>query len=296
VDQQTKEYLPAKYGRCDRESSCGYFLNPYKDRYGNDVVACWQIESNLKNTLRLIDHIDDKYYSASLKQYGQNRFIKYLHSLFDENAVNNLINAYKIGTSKHWNGATVFWQIDIQGRIRTGKVMLYDASGHRVKDPYPHINWVHSLLYESYNLQQCLFGEHLLTDDKRIPVAIVESEKTAIISSVYFPEFTWLAAGSKSNLNPERCKCLMGRSVTLFPDLGAYRDWQQKAESLSYFCDIRVSKLLEEYCDRNDKEEGYDLGDYLIQYDLEEFKRREFVSKLGVVLNERGYPASWDMI
>jgi|GEM_PF-3527595 len=28
-------------------------------------------------------------------------------------------------------------------------------AGHRVKDPYPYINWVHSLLYDSYNLQQC---------------------------------------------------------------------------------------------------------------------------------------------
>ncbi len=294
VDQQTKEYLPAKYGRCDRESSCGYFLNPYKERYGTNDIPCWQVEGNLQNISKPTDYIDEKYYLGSLKQHGQNTFIKYLHSLFDSNTVNSLINAYKIGTSKHWDGATVFWQIDIQGRIRTGKVMLYDTYGHRVKDPYPHINWVHSLLYESYNLQQCFLGEHLLTDDKRIPVAIVESEKTAIISSVYFPEFSWLAAGSKSNLKPERCKCLMGRSVTLFPDLGAYQDWQQKAASLSYFCDIRVSKLLEEYSDRNDKKEGFDLADYLIQYDLDEFKRGELVSKLRVVLNEKGYPASWD--
>lgn len=88
----------------------------------------------------------------------------------------------------------------------------------------------------------------------------------------------------------------MGRSVTLFPDLGAYQDWRLKAENLSYFCDIRVSKLLEEYSGSNEKEEGYDLGDYLIQYGLDEFKRRELVSQLGVVLNEKGYPASWDMI
>ena len=35
-------------------------------------------------------------------------------------------------------------------------------------------------------LKQCFFGEHLLRE-KTMPVAIVESEKTAIISSVYLP-------------------------------------------------------------------------------------------------------------
>jgi len=217
--------------------------------------------------------------------------------LFDREIVQDLINTYHIGTSKHWKGAAVFWQIDIQGNIRTGKIMLYDNNGHRVKEPYNHINWVHSLLYNEYNLQQCLFGEHLLTDDKTIPVAVVESEKTAIICSVYFPEFIWLAAGAKSNLKPERCKSLMGRSVTLFPDLGAYEDWQQKAESLSYFCDIGVSDVLETNTDCHDKEEGYDLADYLIQYKLDRFLKKPdpINTKFDVELNVMGYPACWDI-
>jgi hypothetical protein len=40
-----------------------------------------------------------------------------------------LIAQFYIGTSKHWPGATIFWQIDHQGRIRTGKIMLYDPRG-----------------------------------------------------------------------------------------------------------------------------------------------------------------------
>ena len=31
---------------------------------------------------------------------------------------------YKVGTSKYWDGATVFWQTDNQNKIRTGKIML----------------------------------------------------------------------------------------------------------------------------------------------------------------------------
>lgn len=297
-DYQANKYLPEEYGRCDRETSCGYFKDPYKDGYGEIGKSYWHKNSVLKTRPKATDYITHKFYSASLKSYGENRFIKYLHVLFNRETVQELINTYHIGTSKHWKGATVFWQIDIQGNIRTGKVMLYDGSGHRVKEPYNHINWVHSILYEEYNLEQCLFGEHLLTDDKTIPVAIVESEKTAIISSVYFPEFIWLAAGAKSNLKPGRCKSLMGRSVTLFPDLGAYKDWQQRADSLSYFCEIRVSDTLEKNAATYDKDEGYDLADYLTNYEIEDFEKLDdsVSTDFDVVLNEKGYPASWDEI
>jgi predicted RNA-binding Zn-ribbon protein involved in translation (DUF1610 family) len=297
IDYQAGKYLPEKYGRCDRESSCGYFKDPYKDGYRRRDDLYWHNSSIVKASPKNTDYIPIEFSTASLKGYKLNYFVKYLCSLFDREIVQGIINTYHIGTSKHWNGATVFWQIDIQGNIRTGKVMLYDSTGHRVKKPYNHINWVHSLLYNEYNLQQCLFGEHLLTDDITIPVAIVESEKTAIISSVYFPEFIWLAAGAKSNLKPEGCKALMGRSITLFPDLGAYEDWQQKAESLSYFCDIEVSDILETNADSHDKEEGYDLADYLIQHKPDSFLKKPdpINTKFDVELNVMGYPASWDI-
>lgn len=297
-DYQTGKYIDDEYGRCDRESSCGYFKNPYRDGYAQGDDSYWHQRSLLKAQPKHIDYIPHKFFKASLKGYNQNHFIGYLYSLFDRETVQELINTYYIGTSKYWDGATVFWQIDIQGNIRTGKVMLYDDGGHRVKEPRNHINWVHSILYEEYSLEQCLYGEHLLTDDKTIPVAIVESEKTAVISRVYFPEFIWLAAGAKSNLKPERCKSLMGRSVALFPDLGAYEDWQKKAESLSYFCDIRVSDILESNADKDDKEEGYDLADYLTEYEINEFLQqgKPPSSNFSVVLNDKGYPASWDMV
>lgn len=33
---------------------------------------------------------------------------------------------YRIGTSNHWPNATIFWQIDQQQKVHTGKIMLYD--------------------------------------------------------------------------------------------------------------------------------------------------------------------------
>lgn len=69
-----------------------------------------------------------------------------------------------------------------------------------------------------YELRQCFFNEQLL-QDKTKPIAIVESEKTAIIASVYLPQFIWIAAGSKEGLNLNKCQALKGLTVTLFPDL-----------------------------------------------------------------------------
>ena len=45
IDTKTGNYLPEQYGRCDRESKCGYFLNPYKDGYAKSI---WEQEKGNK--------------------------------------------------------------------------------------------------------------------------------------------------------------------------------------------------------------------------------------------------------
>jgi len=98
-----------------------------------------------------------------------------------------LIAKFHIGTSRRWQGATIFWQLDLQGRLRTGKIMLYDPeSGKRVKKPYNHIIWVHKQLKQAH-FEQCLFGLHQLREmPKHKPIRLVESKKTAIIATGYF--------------------------------------------------------------------------------------------------------------
>src|ERR1035437_7865870 len=75
-------------------------------------------------------------FKESLKHHLENNFIKYLIIIFGSEITEQLISKYFIGTSKHWNGATVFWEIDINkpAKIRTGKIMLYNAiTGKRIK-------------------------------------------------------------------------------------------------------------------------------------------------------------------
>jgi hypothetical protein len=206
---------------------------------------------------------------ASLCRYDQNHFVSFLVNKFGKIKAMQLIEEYRVGTAKHWYGSTVFWQVDIQGNIRSGKIMLYDRlTGRRVKTPFPHITWVHRVLrLPDYNLNQCLFGEHLLKGNS-MQVALVESEKSALVAKAYYPQLIWLGTGSLSNLSEKKLIALKDREVFLFPDLGAYSDWNQKAKKLSSKANFRVSDLLERHACPEDHTKGFDLADYLLKFDL----------------------------
>jgi rubredoxin len=272
VDTSTGEILAENVGKCDREINCGYHYTPnqhFKDNNIKDftvsdhriILPCPPVVTS---------YIPQNYLTESLKGYRHNNFITFLNKNFTFAAVKEVIDRYQIGTSKYWPGGTVFWQVDIDGRIRTGKIMLYDeATGKRVKIPYNHINWVHKVLKISdFNLKQCLFGEHLLKRNKADRVGIVESEKTAIIASLYYPDLIWLATGSQSNLTVANCGALKGRDVILFPDLNAFDKWQLKSYELSDMCNIKVSDILEKNASAEDRLLGLDIADYLLRVPL----------------------------
>ena len=86
--------------------------------------------------------------------------------------------------------------------------------GRRLKHKSGAIDWVHNKLKKSsrlpqdFNLQQCFFGEHLLALYPDKTVAVVESEKSALIASAVFPGLIWLAAGNLNGISIEKCQVL----------------------------------------------------------------------------------------
>jgi len=267
VDSFTGGQVADEVGRCDRESSCGYHLRPseYFHLTGKNPFDIPKPAMKLQPKQEPVEpsFIDTKVVQASFTRYNQNNFCQWLCCVFGEQKAFELTAAYKIGTSKHWNGSCVFWQIDRDSRIRAGKIMLYNShTGHRVKEPFNHIQWVHKVMQiEPYHLQQCLFGEHLLTDQQKA-VAIVESEKTAIVASGFISEYVWLATAGKNNLNKDKLKALQGHRVTLFPDLMAYDKWKEIAGRVS---GVTVSDILERRATEADRAAGLDLADYLLR-------------------------------
>ena len=126
-----------------------------------------------------ISYIPSEIVQASMQHYETNNLFRFLCLKFGREQTMELMRRYHVGTSKHWQGATVFWQKDCKDRVRTGKIILYNPqTGKRVKQPFCHVTWVHSALHlTDFNLRQCFFGEHLLTSEKNKPVGLVESEK-----------------------------------------------------------------------------------------------------------------------
>lgn len=188
----------------------------------------------------------------------------YLSTIFAPDEVFKATQNYFLtGANYYWNNATLFWQIDNKEQIHACKIMLYNKlTGKRIKEPYNHINWLHNALKEpDFNLNQCLFGLHLINTDYQKEIAIVESEKTAIIMSIFLPQFIWIATGSKSNFKKELLKSIKNRKCIAFPDKGEFENWNTKATELNkQGFKIAVSELLEQTEFNN----GFDLADYYL--------------------------------
>lgn len=175
---------------------------------------------------------------------------------------------YGIGATKE--GASVFWQRDIEGRVRTGKIMAYDPiSGHRKKEA-GSINWVHSIMLqrgqlpEDWCLTQCLYGEHLLSERPEAVVGIVEAYKTAHIGAILYPDMVWLATDSLSGLTAERLTALKGRRVILYPDEGkGHQQWSERIPQIAKDIGFsyRISEFVEEHLPHGS---GADIADMVI--------------------------------
>jgi len=282
IDTETGEHIHPTVGRCNRESNCGHHYTP-KQYFQDNHISFDTTQPKAYPTPKAftpqpkpVSFIPVEVFKASLKGHENNHFVKFIIDQFGVEVASELISRYFIATSKHWNGATVFWQIDKKGKVRTGKIMLYDEfTGKRVKQPFNHIHWVHKLIEQpEFELKQCLFGEHLLID-KTKPVALVESEKTAIISSVYLPQFLWLAVGSLTNLSVEKCLVLAGRKVALFPDLNGFEKWKAKAKELTERIpgtQFDISDLLENKATDKERLKGLDIADYLLKREIKQIE------------------------
>jgi hypothetical protein len=166
-------------------------------------------------------------------------------------------------------------------------------------------------------------------------IGIVESEKTAIISSLIFPDMIWLASGGKNGLDPYKFESLRNRTVFLFPDLTKPADketcfelWSKdlvriKGDVTGLF---EVSDYFESRATDEQKELSLDLADFIL---LNNWKpenaanapnapvekpfifsgkndktqiidNEHYISHLyfenGMLMNEMDYPADWDLV
>jgi hypothetical protein len=262
-------YIADHVGRCNRVDKCGYHLKP-KDYFTENPQASTReykpIPQPKKQPQPSYIPFEDMKRTRAAYQY--NNFALWLISVFGTSKASELIATYHLGTSKKWPGANIFWQIDTDFKIRTGKIMLYNRESGRRSKLKKHYSFAHKNVEGEYHLKQCLYGLHLVNERPHDPIAVVESEKTAMVASAYLPEYVWMATGCEDNI--KLCEAVKGKMVTLFPDLGAFNKWKSYGDSMGF----ATSDILENHADSKDREEGYDIADFLLRYELSDFQDR----------------------
>ena len=294
------DWLDEAVGRCNHESRCGYHYTPRQFFEDHPSARPDWKENFFRIPQRSIPHPVKKRLwtlSADIVRNSvhptlDSDFTLFLKNLIGREKTCEAVNTYCLGVTK--NRDVIFYQLDKEGRCRTGKIMKYDRkTGHRIKDEQVggKITWVHAVLRQSadpllrlpdgWELTQCLFGEHLLKQYPFKPVALVESEKTAVICSAFWPEYIWLATGGKSQLN-DRLQVLRGRKVVAFPDVDGYLEWKEKLSRVRGL-DIVVSDVLEKEATFEDRANHVDIADLLIRQQQEERVEVEVAGEFGVV-------------
>ncbi len=272
------EPLDLACGRCDHESRCGYHYTPKQYFIDHPALTATarpfipKMQTIARPPLPLCT-LPFRYVRLSASY--NSTFVRFLCSLFDRHTLDSptirrLGELYALGATNDKD--VIFWQIDSRGRVRSGKIMRYGTDGHRIKDNSGGADWVHAKLMKAgrlppdWQLTQCFFGEHLLnwSMNRDKVVALVESEKSALIAAACFPNYVWLATGGKSQLSADKMKALAGRTVILFPDVDGYSEWKEKAKELIY-CKVTVSDILERNATDDERAAKIDIADWLVR-------------------------------
>lgn len=263
-------------GKCDRADNCGFHYSP-RQYFADRGITSTHLRNgrstvNTQHRLerrqcRPLSTISSQDMLESLMNYDTNNLRRYLHRVFAHLAyVDKILTLYGVGTSS--TGAAIFWQIDKDGRVRTGKVMQYDPDSGKRLHSSGSTGWVHTGKcngHSPFNLQQAFFGSHLLRvrDNLKAPYTIwlMESEKAALIVSLFldaywpFNQIAVMATGGCGGLNPteqemlnpdSKLQVLKGNNVVLFADQGKFDEWSRKGTMLRGFCNsVLISTVME---------------------------------------------------
>ena len=211
-----------------------------------------------------------------------------------EEQMHHAAECYHLGKTK--SGQPIFWMIDD---------MLDPLDAHIGNGWISTILKKREPLIASWCPTHCLFGTHLLSERPTkgcdVPlrkhsarggttsqdvfernntalrpkgtdrtVAIVESEKSAVILSELFPETIWMAYATTPHLSPDLFAPLEGCTVTFYPrtdpTLSTFLFFEDLADQTrrQYDLDITVDTTLEDHATASQKDRCVDILEFLI--------------------------------
>lgn len=220
-----------------------------------------------------------RYFNAEIERMAQeveqtNLFI-YLCRLWNAAEVRRVMEAYKVGRgyyisapNSRYNSTAdylisekprrlqnsincnSFPSIDTAGNCHAVKIIPYPTTDHhrltQEQPDRPAMDWI-----KPGQNAGAYFGTHLLPLRPAAPVAVVESEKTAIIGTLFAPDYVWIATQGKGNFEPNHPSqaALRGRELHIFPDADGLQAWrdisaQMRAQGCRIIFRDEVIKLL----------------------------------------------------
>ena len=180
--------------------------------------------------------------------------------MMTESQMHRATERYYLGKTR--NGMPIFWMIDemmqpLDARIGNGWI------SQMLKKREP--------LLQYWPVKHCLFGLHLAYQPSldHAPVAIVESEASAMVLSELIPECIWMAYVTIGNLDPYLLAPLEGRTVTIYPrtdpSMNTYMFFLDYAEIVRHYSNInlRIDSTLEHHATPEQKERCIDLLEFI---------------------------------
>lgn len=257
----TKEPVDeTRFGRCERINFCGYMLLPDATQKRENFTP--RPEPKYIFILPSQDQI------RAVVNYSHDsnfhRFIKIHTTIPMEH-----LERWGVCTHRYYPDRTVYlFQRIIDRTVINWKIFAYKSDGHRNKeiDSYslsaPKFYFEKDKLNYEVKYPMCLFGEHLLGPVDNVPVMIVESEKTAVIASYYYPQFKWVSCGAANGLtivSKHKTNVLRGRTVYWICDSDKAGRQNRSIDNLQKA--ITSFGIIDLFPERED---GYDLGDSIL--------------------------------
>ena len=178
---------------------------------GQPQAIEWNREFRQMNAKKMQYVPNDVLQGAKCYDLRLSPLFSWLCTIFPEDSVREVFLKYNVtANQKH---QTVFWYLDSDGHICHDKKIFFREDGHRDKEMPMGRDY---RVGDGYSART-LFGANLIPDSGDI--CCLESEKSALICALVYPDKCWVACGGKSNLRG------ISERFVLYPDLDAISDW-----------------------------------------------------------------------
>lgn len=240
IYNDTGDIIDSICGRCDHEQSCGYHLTP-AEFFKNypDVKPTAKHEAYSKPQPSIINFctLDEWETRQTADEAIQCDFAQGLLKFIEADKVAQALNRYRV-QSIGFNRNTAFPCISIDGNVTAVMCLGYGTNLHRNEVCYHYYGnkdrkvQLDALYPNKYTYNPCYFGEHLLSENTEKNIGLVESQKSAVICSIVFPQMTWIATCGCSNFNVTKSHTLKDRRIFVYSDKGSSDKWGKVIEMM----------------------------------------------------------------